>query len=400
MPAVHGSSPNQEDVDRGNASILRTNLYKASLDSWAMKPLVSTAGMKEGTVNEIQVLRAIPAFLEEHCALNASLAHQKLLPALGTQYRAGYVRSVGLVASKSDPMLADSHGGLIWLTTDDGNAVCAAVEVKTMASPNTIEKAKRRRDAYSPFVSIYDVRNSASSAAHFKEYLVDSTGYRFQCIHHCVVTSLKRVLYIVAKGSSNGVGEILYAALIEFADAATSSHSFWMDSVRLSAFDWVGKHASHIPSEYDILLSGSHSPDLYSLASHYNLCKAYKMLVDANGPLPPSRMVRPTLLVYWNALKGGVDEFSWALKSLAYTNSSENPIVGVIGRPICGQVCNAAIVHRIAIARTKGYLLNSEEHATAKDGYKNTRHRVTSCASFGAFARCLSRKCVQMASER
>ena len=99
-------------------------------------------------------------------------------------------------------MLADSPDGLTGPTDDDGNAVCAAVEVKTMASQNTIEKAKRRRDACSLFVSIYDVGNSASSAAHFKE-LVDTTGYRFQCIHHFVVTSLKRVLYIVAKGSSN-----------------------------------------------------------------------------------------------------------------------------------------------------------------------------------------------------
>ena len=94
-----------------------------------------------------------------------------------------------------------------------------------------------------------------------------------------------------------------------------------------------------------------------------------------------------------------MDEFSRAVKSLAYTNSSENPIVSILGGLICGQVCNASIVHRIAIARMKGYLFNSEDHATAKDGYKNTRRRVTSCASFGAFARCLAREYVQMASE-
>lgn len=54
-------------------------------------------------------------------------------------------------------MFADSPNGLIGLTYEDMNAVCAAMEVKTLASPNTTEKAEKRRDAYSQFVSIEDV---------------------------------------------------------------------------------------------------------------------------------------------------------------------------------------------------------------------------------------------------
>lgn len=69
---------------------------------------------------------------------DASVAHQQLLPVFGTQYRADYVRTVRLVASKCNPMLADSADGLIRRTDDDGNAVCAAIERKAMPSPTTI----------------------------------------------------------------------------------------------------------------------------------------------------------------------------------------------------------------------------------------------------------------------
>lgn len=37
-------------------------MYLASLRSWVMKPLISTPGMKEGPMNEEQVLRGLPSF--------------------------------------------------------------------------------------------------------------------------------------------------------------------------------------------------------------------------------------------------------------------------------------------------------------------------------------------------
>ena len=43
------------------------NLFReASLTAWVMKPLVPTAGMKEGTRNELEIIRAIPNFFAGH----------------------------------------------------------------------------------------------------------------------------------------------------------------------------------------------------------------------------------------------------------------------------------------------------------------------------------------------
>ena len=72
-------------------------------------------------------------------------------------------------------------------------------------------------------------------------------------------------------------------------------------------------------------------------------------------------MIRPSGLVFWNLLKGRVDEFSRALKSLCYTNSPENPIVSVLGRLLIAQVNNAAVVHRFALAKTRGRLPEIDE---------------------------------------
>ena len=203
------------------------------------------------------------------------------------------------------------------------------------------------------------------------------------------------MIFIVAKGSRNGVGEIIYAVMLEFTECLRNHYMFVLDCIRVSAFNWIGGDASGIPNRYDVLLEDTFATDLYSLASFYNLSQAYRNLVQKNGPLPPSRMIRPTLLVYWNTLKGGVDEFSRALKTLAYTNTSENPIVSIVGRLISSQVGNAAIAHRLSIARKREVLPDMNHERCTIQTYKTLRHQVTSCESFGSFARELAREYVQ-----
>ena len=71
-------------------------------------------------------------------------------------------------------------------------------------------------------------------------------------------------------------------------------------------------------------------------------------------------MIRSAALVLWNHVKGVVDEFSRALKSLTYTNASENPIVIVIGRLVGSQINNAAVLHKLSIAKRNGSLPDTD----------------------------------------
>ena len=90
---------------------------------------------------------------------------------------------------------------------------------------------------------------------------------------------------------------------------------------------------------------------------------------------------------------GGVDEYSRALKSLTKTNTSENPIVSLIGRILCSQVNNAAIAHLLGVARRKELFRSCYVSSnTNRSGYTKLRHSITQCETFGAFARGLTAK--------
>lgn len=132
-------------------------------------------------------------------------------------YRGDYIRSFGLVASASTEMLADSPEGLIGLLVGSLDPLCAAIEVKTMTSPATIQDAQNTKLSYGKITKVPNIGGSSRSGSHFRK-LVQTTAHRMQCSHHAVVLGIRTVLFVVAKGSRNGVGEIIYATILEFSE--------------------------------------------------------------------------------------------------------------------------------------------------------------------------------------
>ena len=80
-----------------------------------MKPLVSTATMKEGRLNENQVLRAIHDFLKKNEALNLSV-NLSTLPEEPFALKVEFVRGVVLVCCNNSDMIADSPDGMMRYT--------------------------------------------------------------------------------------------------------------------------------------------------------------------------------------------------------------------------------------------------------------------------------------------
>lgn len=104
-------------------------------------------------------------------------------------------------------------------------------------------------------------------------------------------------------------------------------------------------------------------------------------------------MIRLTLNVYWNNLKGGIDVISNYMRTISRTNVSENPIVSIVGRLLSTQVNNAAVAYRLSIARRQGNLPKSGERAKLwQKGYGNLRDRISQCLTFGLFARSLAKE--------
>ena len=156
----------------------------------------------------------------------------------------------------------------------------------------------------------------------------------------------------MAKGRSISVGEIIYVALLHYNNDLKNSYTFCLSGIQKGTFSWIGASCEGIPVEYDKILSSTHASEIQSFCSYYNLSMALKRAVkDTGRTLPPDRMTRPKILVVWNALKGGVDEYSRSLKSYAITTVCENPVVSVIGRMLSTQVANAALVHHFSIAK-------------------------------------------------
>ena len=380
----------EEQLSVRRIDCLKQILYETSLSSWVMKPLFCSAGMREGSMNEIQVLKALQNFVSLHTAIDGDTFESGCMDSCSS-YSVEYVRSVGLISSRTVQFLADSPDAVVGMKRDSEEIITGAVEVKTMTSVSTIKNAHALRERFSAFVRLQNVGRSSSSTHQFKS-LVPTPEYRAQCLHHCVTIGTPNVLFVVAKGSSHGLGEIIYAVLVQFSQCIRTAYLYSIESIRTAAFDWLGDGAKYIPEKYDDLLQGTFATDLTSFASYYNLSLAYKSLVTLKGPQPPARMIRPTALIHWNVVKGGVDEFSRALKTLAYTNNSENPIVSVIGRLLCSQVHNMAVVIRLSIAKRKGYLDNDSNTSRAAQrlGYSYVRHHVTRCLTFSEFARRLA----------
>lgn len=56
--------------------------------------------------------------------------------------------------------------------------------------------------------------------------VVPKVEYRLHCLHHAAVLGTKKVLYIVAKGSSIGVGGIIFVALLQLSERLRNNYMF------------------------------------------------------------------------------------------------------------------------------------------------------------------------------
>ena len=108
-------------------------------------------------------------------------------------------------------MIADSPDGMMGYT-DGTKSHFASLEIKTMTSQNTIGITKRTRNRFGPFAILKGVGGNASADIFLRD-LVQTTGYRFQCLHHAAAADLEHVLFIVAKRSICGMGENSYAGM-------------------------------------------------------------------------------------------------------------------------------------------------------------------------------------------
>lgn len=83
----------------------------------------------------------------------------------------------------------------------------------------------------------------------------------------------------MAKGSRNGVVEIIYAVVLEFEEVLRNHYMFVLDFIRVAAFYCIGSDASQIPKRYSDLIENTFAADFSSLAPSYSLSQAYQYTI-------------------------------------------------------------------------------------------------------------------------
>ena len=219
-----------------------------------------------------------------------------------------------------------------------------------------------------------------------------SSDNRSQVLYHAALLGVEDVLFTVSKGGRNARGEILYIAWITFSKQLVQSFTQILQAIQRLSFTWTMESTPVIPNTYKELVCDSFASDMHTFQGFFHLQESLlKLVVDHNCPLPPSRMLRPTFLVAWNALKRGVDEYLRYMKFFANSKASEDPSATVVPRLLGTQALNAAICYRILQARKSlGLPRDRETLEPHRRGYYNIRKKITKTISVADFVRLVS----------
>lgn len=281
-------------------------LREASVGAWVMKPLVSTRGMREGSRNEIEILKALKGFLsEQKVAYARSSGSSFFVQDADRRCEIRYVRTVGLLQSCTTCILADSPDAVVAVADEEGDVTAMPVESKTMTAEGTVGAATELSHKYGQLICIEDVGQSELSNELFRD-VIPASQHRAPVIHHAATLGSNSVMVVVGTGGSLTEGRILYACIIRFSEGFRHKYTYALDCVRRSAFEWIGGEAKYVPKEFDAHLKNRHASYIRSFMSYYNLSQALRRAVtERDEPIPPCRMIRLTPTVYWNYLKGG-----------------------------------------------------------------------------------------------
>jgi hypothetical protein len=131
------------------------------LDKWFMTPFASSSSMREGTLNEANVLCNVAAFLKEN----------------GT-FEILEIKEYGLLCSKDVFYAAFSPDGIAVAFHDEFDDVVSLVEIKSKCTTATVQMEMALATRYGVFKSI----NASTNPLEFKQSIPEAS-HRCQLVH-------------------------------------------------------------------------------------------------------------------------------------------------------------------------------------------------------------------------
>ena len=104
----------------------------------------------------------------------------------------------------------------------------------------------------------------------------------------------------------------------------------------------------------------THAVDSYTVQQKaLDLWRTISNVVRAQGrPLPPGRMLIPTIIAMWNRSKGPIDMFSWFMKNCQARHAQLSPLANIWLRLLMSRVYNA--YQSYVLSRSAPFLLSED----------------------------------------
>ena len=313
-----------------------------------MTPFASSSSMREGTLNEANVLCNISSFLKEN-----------------SKFEILEIKEYGLLCLKDVFYAAFSPDGIAVAFHDDFDDVVSLVEIKSKCTTATVQKEMALATRYGVFKSI----NSSLNPLEFKQSVPESS-HRCQLIHGMACGDLRHAFYVVA--SLSRTIRIVHVLIDD--KTVECYHRSLRDFAR-AEMDWVLD--GEVPSLDGIKLT--HAVDAYTIGKALDLWRAINNVVKNRGrPLPPGRMLLPTIIAAWNRNKGPIDVFSRFMKNCHARHSQLPPLANIWLRLLMSRVYNA--YQSFILSRSVSFLLSDE--CTGYSRFQTHRNLHGSFAKF------------------
>jgi hypothetical protein len=289
-------SESQESTRTANIVTEEFSVEKALMNAWFMRPFKNTA-TKMGSANEVNVLQHFSSFVEEHTSL--LIEHGPII--------VSSVKEYGLLAHHRCSHAAFSPDGIAIIRKSGLDTPhYAGIEIKTKVSKGTITAEIQLQEKFGHFAIV----NVFQDPGLFSQ-LVPSVEYRGQVLHLMACGSLNHAFLIFA--SLTKIIRVIYV----LADSSNLSlYILAMDQIRMKYFDWVDKD-DEIPARFLTDDCLKFCKDEVTVRCNLQLWKELNRLRNELGmPLPPAKRILPTLVAFWNRVKGGIDVYSRFLKNL------------------------------------------------------------------------------------
>lgn len=124
----------RESVPRDIKKETKMALYSSSLETWLMKPLVTTPGMRDGSANESHVLNKFKMFVQNNDVtvhpekLSLDTFENQQQSRTQCSFSVQYLRTFGLIARKDNSKFCNSPDGYCCLTDSNGESILAPLE--------------------------------------------------------------------------------------------------------------------------------------------------------------------------------------------------------------------------------------------------------------------------------